>query len=62
MVDGLKHPDEKSQEIDIEQEKVVQSVDALTQDDAVCEEKNSAQPTLSESLQELRPQTDVKMF
>lgn len=30
LVDGLKHPDEKSPEINIEQEKVVQYVDALT--------------------------------
>lgn len=60
MVDSFKHPDETYQEINTELEKVVQSVDALSQDDAVSEEKKSAQLTLSESQQELRRQTDVK--
>lgn len=61
MVDSFKHPDEIYQEINTELKKVVQSVNALSQDEAVSEEKNSAQLMLSEYQQELRRQTDVKV-
>lgn len=58
MIESFKHPDEIYQEINTELEKVVQSVNALSQDDAVNKEKNSAQLTLSECQQELGRQLD----
>lgn len=56
MVDSFKNPEEIYQQINTELEKVVQSVNALSQDDAVSQEKNSAQLTLSECQQELGQQ------
>ncbi len=58
MDDRFEKPNEIYQQINIELEKVVQSVNALSQDDAVNQEKNSAQLMLSESQEELRQQLE----